>query len=108
MAKVRAGDDVIIFVPVIKDATGERVPLTGATLFCDVELEDGSKVAAPTTTLNTSTGTGQAKFTAAQTILWPPNTDATYDARVRLASGQVATVMEGGFLIVAPITPQPA
>lgn len=108
----RAGDDLDIFVPQVKDVLGRLVDLTGATLFCDVQhdgVTPGSyvKVAAAATVVDALTGTARARFSAAQTILWPPNTDATYDGRVRLANGQLGTVVEGSFIILAPITPQP-
>lgn len=107
MARHRAGDDLDIFLPTVKDALGRLVPLTGATMTCTVELSTGAKVNATGCWLDAATGTGRARFSAAQTLTWPPNTDATYDARVRLQDGQIATVMEGNFIIMAPIAPAP-
>ena len=107
MASHRAGDDLDIFIPTIKDALGQLVPLTGATLYADVLLSTGAKVAAAGTWLDTGAGTGRARFSAAQTLTWPTNTDATYDARIKKQDGSIGTVAEGGFIILAPITPQP-
>lgn len=105
MAKVRAGDTLTIYVPVVKNALGQLVDLTGASLACSVELADATKVAASATYVDAATGTGRVVFSAGVTSLWPENTDANYDARMTLADGSIGTVMTGNFIILEPITP---
>ena len=104
---VRAGDDLDIFLPTVKDALGRLVSLAGATLHASVQLASGAKVSASNTWVDAATGTGRARWNRAATILWVANTDVTYDLRVVLADGTLGTVAEGSFIVKAPITPQP-
>jgi len=105
--KAYQGDDLDIYFPQVKDATGALVDLTGATLYCDVKIGAGAVQAASSTTLDVGAGTGRARFLSALTAAWAAGSWGTYDGRVKTAGGLVLTVGSGTFLVAAPVTPTP-
>jgi hypothetical protein len=106
--KAYKGDDLDIYIPQVKDATGALVDLTGATLYCNVRIGTGSTVAANSTTVDALAGTARARFVSATTAAWTDGESGTYDARIVTAAGLRLTVGSGSFLVVAAVTPTPA
>jgi hypothetical protein len=105
--KVFQGDDLDIFFPQVRDATGALVNLTGATLYCDVRIGTGAVQAASATVVDTGEGTARARFSSAVTAAWTAGAWGTYDGRLRTSGGLVLTIGSGSFLVTAPVTPTP-
>jgi hypothetical protein len=103
--KAYVGCDFPIFFPSFKDATGTEIDATGGTLLCDVKLEDGTKVAASATSIDSVEGTGEAWFSGSQTATWVAGDWISFDGLLRTANGKTFAVGSGKFQVAETVTP---
>jgi hypothetical protein len=94
-----------VFFTSFKDARGQVIDAAGGTLLCDVKLEDGTKVAASATSIDSVEGTGEAWFSGSQTATWIPGDWITFDGLLRTADGKVFAVGSGKFQVAETVTP---
>ena len=103
------GDDFDIEFPAVHDASGNVVPLTGATVYCDARTGSGPPVSADAYYIDDAPGgLCRARFSSATTATFTPGTVYNYDGRVKLEDGTLHTIGWGSFRTIAPVTPTPS